>query len=232
MPAAQAVCFDLDGTLCVRDRDDERIHELLFERVDGDPSFGIEDVYTVDRDALPSVDTPAEYWEAYYRQVAENVGADPAQAPELAEATVEILVDDPQVSFRDGAEAALERAREDHSLALVTHGSERAQTAKLERLGIEDAFDATVFCGPTEPCPGKPDPEPFRRAVEALDARPERTLYVGDHLDGDVAGANAAGLRSVWVADGETPDDPEPAPDHVLASMDELSDLLRTLDAG
>lgn len=229
MAGLDAVCFDLDGTLCVRDRPDEAIHELLFARVGIDPCWDVEAIYAVDLADLPAVDTTREYWAAFYRLVAAEAGVEDDYAGDLADATVELVVDDPHVSFRDGAEQALRSARECSPVGLVTHGSERAQTAKLERLGIAGAFDATVCCGPTVDCPGKPEPEPFRRALADLDASPARTVHVGDRR-GDVEGANAAGLVSVLVPDGEAPEDVEPEPDHVLSSMAEVPDLLRELD--
>jgi putative hydrolase of the HAD superfamily len=45
----------------------------------------------------------------------------------------------------------------------------------------------------------KPDPEIFRRAVERLGVRVERTCYVGDIFAIDVRGARAAGLTPVLI---------------------------------
>lgn len=202
MAAIDAVCFDLDGTHCVRTRADAWLHELRFDRVGLDPLWPVEGIYEVDTDDLPPVDTTREYWVAFYRRVADHTGTDPGHAPALADATGDVVVDDPHVAFREGAETALEHARERYRVALVPHGSQRAQAAKLDALGIVTAFDATVFRGPAEPCPGKPAAEPFRRAAEALDASPGRTVHVDDRLDGDVAGANEAGLVSSGVPDG------------------------------
>jgi putative hydrolase of the HAD superfamily len=41
----------------------------------------------------------------------------------------------------------------------------------------------------------KPDPRIFHMALEALDARPDRTAYVGDMPRFDIVGARRAGLR-------------------------------------
>jgi putative hydrolase of the HAD superfamily len=52
----------------------------------------------------------------------------------------------------------------------------------------------------------KPDPAPFRRALELAGAEPGEAVHVGDSLDNDVAGARAAGLRAVLVRrEGEPP---------------------------
>lgn len=45
----------------------------------------------------------------------------------------------------------------------------------------------------------KPDPAIFAPALEALGTAPERTLYVGDTVHADVAGARAGGLQVVQL---------------------------------
>ncbi|MDP3541111.1 MAG: TIGR02253 family HAD-type hydrolase [Elusimicrobiota bacterium] len=50
----------------------------------------------------------------------------------------------------------------------------------------------------------KPDPKPFRKALEVLGTKPEETYMVGDWPDRDVKGAKAAGIRAVWAKYGDT----------------------------
>ena len=52
---------------------------------------------------------------------------------------------------------------------------------------------------------GKPSPEYFAAALEALDADPELTWMVGDDLEGDIAGAQRHGMRTVLVRTGQVP---------------------------
>lgn len=52
---------------------------------------------------------------------------------------------------------------------------------------------------------GKPEPQIFRTALDRLGG--ERALVVGDRLDTDVAGAEAAGLDAAVVLTGATEDD-------------------------
>ncbi|NHX36495.1 MULTISPECIES: HAD family hydrolase [Halolamina] len=101
MVDVEAVCFDLDGTLCVADQSDEEIHEAIFDRVDVPEFFDLNDLSAVDYSALPDASSDREHHENVYRAIAENVGADPSCPPELAKATVEVL-DPTAVSFRDG----------------------------------------------------------------------------------------------------------------------------------
>jgi HAD superfamily hydrolase (TIGR01509 family) len=62
----------------------------------------------------------------------------------------------------------------------------------LERHRLREAFDAVVVSA--EVGGRKPDPAPFRAALEQLRAEPARTLHVGDHRPHDEVGALAAGM--------------------------------------
>ncbi len=90
--------------------------------------------------------------------------------------------------------------------------------------GLEYAADteATVL--------GKPSPEYFAAALEALDADPELTWMVGDDFEGDVIGAQRQGMRTVLVRTGKfRPDAVEEAgvqPDGIVSSIAQLPDWL------
>ena len=74
---------------------------------------------------------------------------------------------------------------------------------------------------------GKPERELFAAALERLGTAPRRTAMVGDGLASGIAGAAAAGLGSILVLSGnatrEQAAGADPAPDHVLESIAELT---------
>jgi FMN phosphatase YigB (HAD superfamily) len=113
---------------------------------------------------------------------------------------------------------------------VITNGTTDIQTAKLEELGIRDAFDTVVICNPEADIPSKPNPEPFALALTEFDGTPETTAHVGDSYDCDVGGAHNAGLQSIWVPPSGSQEDysnhSEPGPTYRLDSMNELSDVL------
>jgi HAD superfamily hydrolase (TIGR01458 family) len=90
--------------------------------------------------------------------------------------------------------------------------------------GLEYAADtdATVL--------GKPSPQYFGAALEAIDADPELTWMVGDDLEGDVLGAQAFGMKTVLVRTGKfRPDELEQStsmPDGIVSSIAQLPDWL------
>jgi len=87
-------------------------------------------------------------------------------------------------------------------------------------LGIE----AATGVSPT--VVGKPSPAFYAAALAALGLEPSRAVMVGDDLEADVHGAQAAGVRGVLVRTGKfRPTDlerPGPSPDGVLVSIAEL----------
>jgi HAD superfamily hydrolase (TIGR01458 family) len=84
------------------------------------------------------------------------------------------------------------------------------------------AVEATVL--------GKPSPEYFEAALEALDADAGMTWMVGDDIEADIAGAQRHGMKTVLVRTGKfRPDAVESTrirPDAILSSVAQLPDWL------
>jgi HAD superfamily hydrolase (TIGR01662 family) len=67
----------------------------------------------------------------------------------------------------------------------------------IDKAGLREHLDfiiSSAACGLR-----KPHPRIFEMALEALQARPEETVMVGDFLEADILGANRLGMRSVWI---------------------------------
>jgi putative hydrolase of the HAD superfamily len=217
-----AVLFDLDHTLCRHEQDAETVYFGAFD-VAGIEPFGEPDALwaALSDSPPPALDDRLAYLADGFASVADANGR-AVDALALARGFDEV-VDHSAVAFREGAEVALEAARAHAPVGLLTNGPAHRQSAKLEALGLEDAFDAVVFAGDMPR--RKPHRDPFDRALDELGVEASGALYVGDSLEYDVAGAKGAGLRVAWCpADGD--DDPgEHAPEYVLGSLAELVDV-------
>src|SRR5690606_10059742 len=114
----------------------------------------------------------------------------------------------------------------DIRLGLVTNGASDTQRGKLQALGIEPYFTAVVVSG--EMGIAKPDPRVFASALAQLGVEPAAACHVGDNLTTDVAGANAAGMVSVWLnRRGVHRRASDPEPDLEIASLSALPDVLQ-----
>jgi putative hydrolase of the HAD superfamily len=102
-----------------------------------------------------------------------------------------------------GVRAGLTRLAAHVPLGLVSDGDPMIQRSKLAALGLVDAFHVVVWSDKHGRRHRKPDPLPFRRAVDLLGVGADETVFVGDRPDKDVAGATAAGLVAIRVRTGE-----------------------------
>lgn len=219
MPSTTATLLDLDDTICRYRRSEAEVLAAAFEDAGVEPFFGVEEF----RRWIPRVnaESPLDLRERCFAGIAGERDRDPEVGRRVASAYEPR--DPANVEFLPGAEEMVERLADRYALGLVTNGGRDRQTAKLSSLGIADAFDATTFATPESAV--KPDPAPFERALSDLDVDPGAAVHVGDSLSSDVAGANAAGVRSVWVQfDRPAPGDGDPTPDHVVPSPTALSE--------
>jgi putative hydrolase of the HAD superfamily len=214
----QAVVFDLDGTLLDRRRSFDRFVRNQWER--------FADVRTVDQEQYVQIltvrdrDGYAPRKELFTGLIAQF---------ELPSGLAETLLNDYRAGFPracllfpDAAQTLSSVRAAGLKLGLITNGSLRMQSRKLECLALSPMFDAILISG----AEGihKPDREIFNRSLERLNTSPARAVFVGDHPEVDVAGARAAGMKTVWRRD--------PRVSRVVeadAVIEELGDLVSLL---
>jgi putative hydrolase of the HAD superfamily len=122
------------------------------------------------------------------------------------------------------ARPALEALRPTHALALVTNGASCLQREKLAGSGLaETDFDAVVISGDLGT--GKPGREIFAHTLELLGVEADRAVMVGDSLERDVEGAEAAGIRGIWLNRGGTRP-PAPNGHTQISTLAELRSVL------
>lgn len=122
----------------------------------------------------------------------------------------------------------LRRLARSHRLAVVSNFDySPTALAILDAAGVRDLFAAIVVSDQV----GwrKPRPDIFRYALQATDAEPSRTLFVGDKAELDVAGAHQVGMDAAWI----NPDrEPLPAgvrpPEYEIRDLAELEPILAT----
>ena len=106
----------------------------------------------------------------------------------------------------------------------MTNGDAGVQERTVERIGLGRHLDACVVSGAVGV--RKPDPEIFHRAIAAAGAPGPPVWMVGDGTV-DIAGARAAGVRSIWITRGRRWEAAGFAPDAVAADLDAALELVR-----
>ncbi|HUW81538.1 MAG TPA: HAD family hydrolase [Phycisphaerae bacterium] len=111
-------------------------------------------------------------------------------------------------------------------ICLVSNADHDDLLAAIEHSGLR--FDEVVTSQQVR-C-YKPDPGIFRQALTRTGWSADRVLHAGDSLHSDVAGARAAGVRTVWVRRQRRISDlPRAEPDYTVADLCDLAVLLRRL---
>ncbi|MFI6931711.1 HAD family hydrolase [Streptomyces sp. NPDC050287] len=96
---------------------------------------------------------------------------------------------------------ALSTARADGwTCVVVTNGRTAQQEAKIRTAGLDRLVQGWVISEGVGH--KKPQPEIFHAAAEAVGVSLSRAWVIGDSPHADIAGADALGLRSVWVSAG------------------------------
>lgn len=228
MDAVRGIGFDLDHTLAIDNRLERVAFLRLLERIlaeggryEGtltDEIDGIDELLKRQRSAEFSID------EAVRRFVAAH-GITPTESHVVWFRRIAVAMVDDLVVPLPGVAQTLEALREGGiSMAVLTNGWNPMQRRKAERAGFRETVLVSSEIGVQ-----KPAARAFEILLDALKTPPGQTWYVGDDPQGDVAGAAAAGLRTVWI-DWERKTYPAdaPAPDHTIARFEELLALLPT----
>jgi putative hydrolase of the HAD superfamily len=88
-------------------------------------------------------------------------------------------------------------ASADRPLGIITNGPADVQRDKVDLLQIRHLVDFVIISG--EFGTSKPDPAIYTEALRKAGATADETVFVGDSAEHDIAGAQASGLRTVWI---------------------------------
>jgi putative hydrolase of the HAD superfamily len=125
-------------------------------------------------------------------------------------------------TLRNAVSADAKAAR---PIGIVTNGPTEVQRAKLELLGIDHLVDFVLVS--EEFGVAKPDPRIFREALRLAGVGPDAAVFVGDSAEFDIAGAQAAGIPTVWVNRHQRRwTEPGPPPTRQIRTLAKLPQLL------
>ena len=198
----EGVIFDLDGVLIDSERVWDRARRETAEGAGGHWS---------ERASTDMLGMSAPEWSAYMRDAL----AVPLEAQEinrlvLAAVTAQL---ERQLPLMPGASAAVHRLARGWPLGLASSSNRVVIDLVLKESGLARSFAATVSSEQVEH--GKPAPDVYLAAAEALGVDPHRTVAIEDSANG-IRSADAAGMAVVAVPNREFP----PAPDALaLASL-------------
>jgi HAD superfamily hydrolase (TIGR01509 family) len=241
MGSVAAVLFDLGGTLFGYDRRDAmgRPATVALTRMGLSPDDP--DVVAARREAYAEVESEYAARSSFLHRdlFRERVDRTARMLGLTASATVldrfdaenrQAIIDN--LVPRDDARATLEALR---ARGIQTWVVSNADDDYLVPLLTQHRFDEILdgWTSSEEAASCKPDPRIYEYALAKAGTRPDETLFVGDSLEHDIAGAHAARMRTVLIGE---PGSTAPLSHGLVASVDpefairELVEVLAVVD--
>jgi HAD superfamily hydrolase (TIGR01549 family) len=196
----QGICFDAFGTLC-RIGERHRPFETLFARIGVDLQDAAKLAMTIS---------------AGLTEIAARLGDVRAAEGLAAELDAELA----NISLFDETAASLMMLREAGVKTWVVSNLAMPYGPPLRRLlgELVGGYSLSFEVGAT-----KPDPAIFAHACSGLSLAPSQVLMVGDSRRADVEGAEAFGMRAVWIRRGRACEWPQS-----VSSLRELAERRTT----
>lgn len=120
---------------------------------------------------------------------------------------------------------ALDRARTSGwTCVIVTNGRTVQQEAKIHNTGLDRLVGGWVVSEAVGR--KKPEPEIFHAAAATVGSPLPGAWVIGDAPHADIAGADALGLHSVWVAHGRAWNETAYRPTHIAADITSAIDYV------
>ena len=110
-----------------------------------------------------------------------------------------------------------------YQLGLLSNGPSDMQRYKIQVTGIGGYFSEIIISGDVGYA--KPDHRIFQLMLSRLGYPPENTFMIGNSLRSDISGAQAAGMKTVWLNRNNKPADQSVIPDIELADLGQLTTL-------
>jgi putative hydrolase of the HAD superfamily len=165
---------------------------------------------------------PTYRLESWSRALAEHGVNDPSFAEQMAD-TFRKERRARHIVYAD-VKPTLEEVRQTYRLALLTNGAADLQREKIRASKLAPFFEVIVISG--EVGVRKPEPQIFGLVLDRLSVTAEKAVMVGNSPSSDVAGAQRAGLKGVWLNRPGKQCDDGVEPDAQIASLSELKRVL------
>lgn len=117
-----------------------------------------------------------------------------------------------------------ELVRRGIKMAVVSDAPRLPVWLRISGLGLQHYFDAVVTFDDTGV--KKPDPKPFRTALDYLKLKPEEAIMVGDWAERDMVGAKKVGLTTVFARYGDLQNQQNVVADHEVNDIQELLEII------
>ncbi|OPX18656.1 hypothetical protein BXT86_00090 [candidate division WOR-3 bacterium 4484_100] len=113
-------------------------------------------------------------------------------------------------------------------LAVVSDAPRLQAWLRLCQLNLHHIFDVVITFEDT--FKRKPDPEPFKLALQRLQVKPQEAMMVGDWAERDIVGAKLLGMQTVFARYGDRFGTKNSGADYEIDDIMQLLDIVSRTD--
>jgi HAD superfamily hydrolase (TIGR01509 family) len=191
----KTIFFDVGNTLLFPDR-----AQILAPLHTRNVTPSLEQWHAVERLTKPKFDEIVQhggpvdhgFWYMFYSRLLEEFGVEGSALRDSLMRATQVSANWSEI--RPGTRELLQRLGKRHRLAVISNADGKIAEV-LKRCGIADCFASITDSGLVGY--EKPHPAIFQAALQAMGAKPEESLYVGDVYSVDYLGATGAGMQAV-----------------------------------
>lgn len=192
----KAALFDLDGTLLNRDESVKLFLDSQYHRLNKFVGHIPKKQYMT---RFIELDNRGYVWkDNVYQQLVNEFAMEGITWEELLQDYITEFKNN-CVPFPNLIEMLEKLKTSNLKIGMITNGIGQFQIDNIKALGIEKYFDV-ILVSEWEGIK-KPDPQIFQRALAKLDVLPNESLFIGDHPNNDVKGAQNVGMKGIWKKD-------------------------------
>ena len=185
------IFFDLDNTLIDRMEAAKKTywHVLRYSSIP-------EEDWNMVYDKMWSMDHNGEGSKfVMFKEIADIYGFDETWISKMKDMWFEVLPEYTMVFEK--SRYVLETLKKYYKLGMITNGSEKMQSRKIELSGLEELFDTILIAGAYQTA--KPDPKLFSLACEKIGCKSQEAYFVGDSIQNDIIGSYQVGMEPIYI---------------------------------
>ena len=220
----KAVLFDLDNTLLdFMKMKDSAVHaavqNMIFAGLEVEYNTAIQDIYNIyDKHGY-------EYQEVFDLFLINHIGEVDYKILAAGIISYKKAKENSLMLYKNVDKTLLKLTKIGLKIGVISDAPSREAWIRICSMKLEHIFDTVVTLH--DKGVHKPSPEPFKKAIQDLNVKPNQTIMVGDWPERDIIGAKNVGMKTAFAKYGDTFDTKNSGADYVL---DDISDLINIIN--
>ena len=185
------IFFDMDNTLIDRMQAAQKTYRYILEN-STIPVEEYDEVFNL----MWSMDNNGEFPKAdILKEVALRYNYDQNWINDMVDLWFEVLPEFTMVFEK--TVSTLNILKSKYKIGMITNGSFKMQSRKIEVAGFAELFDCIVIAGKYQM--SKPDKRLFMMACEQIGCLPQEAYFVGDSIKNDIQGSLDVGMTPIYI---------------------------------